>query len=63
MNESLLIEAEKEAKRFLTKCKELKERRSKGDLYSFQGCKESGAVKRASLDLSRALSAIRKPNQ
>jgi hypothetical protein len=27
----------------------------------FEGCKESGAVRRASMDLTRALAALRKP--
>lgn len=29
-------------------------------LYAFQGCRESGAVRRASLDLTRALADLRR---
>jgi len=55
-----VLEAEREAKRFLSKVKELKEAISplKNDDYIW-GCKESAAVRRASMDLSRALSKMR----
>ncbi|MFA5381808.1 MAG: hypothetical protein WC356_01490 [Candidatus Micrarchaeia archaeon] len=36
------------------------EARAKDDKYAYDGCKESGALRRASLDLSRALSDMRK---
>ncbi len=45
-----------EAKRFLAAADALKKRRQKGDLYDFSPCRESGALRRASLDLTRALS-------
>lgn len=51
-----------EAERFIAKAKALRARRAKGDLYSFQGCRESGALRRASLDLTRALADLRKPD-
>lgn len=51
--------AEEEAKRFLARVEALKNRRATKDIYAFQGCRESGALRRASLDLSRALSAMR----
>lgn len=51
--------AEREAKRFLEKVKELK-KRAKIDIYAFHGCKETGSVKRSSMDLSRSLSELRK---
>jgi len=57
-----MLEAEKEAKRFLEKVKELKVTKEfKEAVYSIYGCKESGAVRRASMDLTRALSKMRKP--
>ena len=33
---------------------------SAAGLYAFQGCRESGAVRRASLDLTRALADLRR---
>lgn len=50
-----------EAKRFIAKADALKARRKKADLYDFQPCKESGAVRRASIDLTRALADLRRP--
>ena len=50
-----------EARRFIAKAEALKARREKNDLYDFQGCRESGAVRRASLDLTRALADLRRP--
>lgn len=58
-----ILEAEDEAKRFLKRLKELK----KSEPHSFKdkeltrlcGSKESGALKRSSLDLTRALSKMR----
>ncbi len=61
MTEEKLKAAEAEAKRFLAAMKSLKARRTKGDLYDFQGCRESGAVRRASLDLTRSLADLRRP--
>ena len=51
-----------EAKRFIARAEALKARRKKDEwLHDFQGCKESGAVRRASLDLTAALADMRKP--
>ena len=47
-----------EANRFLEKAK-IAKKRLMIDNYAKYGCKETGAVKRASMDLSRALVAIR----
>lgn len=55
-----VMTAEKEAKRFVARVQQLKARRAKADLYDFQGCLESGAVRRASMDLTRALADLRK---
>lgn len=54
-----LIEAMNEAKRFLKKAEELykKESQNKGFIWS---SKESGALRRASMDLTRALAELRK---
>lgn len=49
-----------EAERFIVRAKALKARRKKDEwLSEWQGCKESGALRRASLDLSRALTNLR----
>jgi hypothetical protein len=50
-----------EAKRFLKAEKAWRERMAAGGIYEFQGSKESGALRRASLDLTRALAEMRKP--
>lgn len=61
MDHEKLDAAVAEAKRFIARAKELKNRRKAGDLYDFQGCRESGAVRRASMDLTRALADLRRP--
>lgn len=63
MNDDKIKEAKAEAKRFLKRVTELEEMRArnKGDMWSAYGMKEHGAVKRASLDLTRALAKLRKP--
>lgn len=70
MNIEKLEIAVEEAERFLEKCKKLgvriaEERRHKEiykySLNPFSGCIESGAVRRSSMDLSRALADLRKP--
>lgn len=51
----------KESKRFIEKAELAKERiKSEGEYLSYSGCKETGAVKRASLDLSDKLIELRK---
>jgi len=58
--------AREEALRFVTRCDRLIKRLD-GDSYLASyldfgvGCKESGAVNRASMDLTRALADMRKP--
>jgi hypothetical protein len=54
--------AEQEAKRFLARVKELKAAVSDADGSLWSNPKETGAVRRASMDLTRALSAMRKPS-
>ena len=53
----LLNEVEKETKRFLKKLQETKDR-LKCDKHAVYGCKETGAVRRASLDLKNELTRI-----
>lgn len=60
-----ILEAEQEAKRFLKRLKEVKESelnknrfKDKDRPYTYTS-KETGALKRASLDLTRALSKMR----
>lgn len=66
-----LTEAELEARRFLTRVKELRKRievevgqgygiSNSHDRNLVDGCKETASVKRASMDLSRAVSKLRK---
>lgn len=60
MRESTLREAEKKAKNFIEKIRLLKQRMAE-DRYALSGCSESGAVRRASMELTRSLSLLRKP--
>lgn len=53
----LLTEVENETKRFLKKLNEAK-KRIKEDKYASNGCKETGAVRRASIDLKNELTKI-----
>jgi len=53
----------REARRFLEAGKKLETRiKDGGTALYISGCKESGAVRRASMDLSRALADLRKSN-
>lgn len=61
MNRAKLNAAIQEAKRFLKKVSDF-DAACGGDRFPFAGTKESGAVKRASMDLSRALSDLRRPS-
>lgn len=58
------LEAEQEAKRFLAKIEALRKRWREDDQFADRmdiiGGPETSAVKRASLDLSRALSVLRR---
>ncbi len=49
----------KEAKEFIERAKVVLER-AKEDKYIFFGCKETGALRRQSLELTRALAELRK---
>ena len=65
MRPSGIKKAEKEAERFLNRVKELRETDQLPKVitekdWCMAGSKETGAVRRASLDLTRALAAMRK---
>jgi hypothetical protein len=64
MNEHSLESARIEAVRFLNKVQLLEEaiKREINEKYPSSNGKESGAVRRASMDLTRALAELRKPN-
>ena len=60
-----IIKARQEAQRFLDRCEELMDRYAKDeDMRRYFECggasKEMGALKRASMDLSRALTELRR---
>lgn len=59
MNITDLREAMKEAERFLGTAEAVKDKATQGT-FTFYGCKETSACRRASMDLTRALVAIRR---
>lgn len=59
MTYEALNEAINEARRFL-KAAEAAKKRIKGDMYWAMGCRETGACRRASMDLTRSLAELRK---
>ena len=59
MNSDKLRIAVAEAERFLSKASELQ---ANPPEYDFVGTKETGAVRRASMDLTRALADLRRPS-
>jgi hypothetical protein len=60
MNAEKVKQAQAEAKRFLGMCEAVLQR-AKTDEMAFFGCAETGALRRASLDLTRSLARLRKP--
>lgn len=60
MNEVTMNRAKAEAKRFLDRVAEM-EIQLKDRNLPWYGCPESGALRRASLDLTRALANLRRP--
>lgn len=60
LKKSLIIEAENKACAFLAAATEWKERFDVNPHIVNTGCVESGALKRASLDLTRALAKMRR---
>lgn len=61
MFDKAVQEAKSEALRFITKANAYLER-SRHDVYAKMGCTESAAVKRSSMDLTRALVKVRHPH-
>jgi len=59
MDKTKLDASIEEAKRFLKRAHTLKKKAGE-DRYTFFGCKETGAVKRSSMDLSRSLADLRR---
>jgi hypothetical protein len=62
VNRRTLQAAMDEATRFLVKASELKRRWEEDQWSQMNGCRESGAARRASLDLTRALAELRRPS-
>ena len=60
MNIETISKAEAEAKEFIKRCKAVREREQEY-AYCFFGCQETGALRRQSMDLTRALADLRKP--
>ena len=60
MNEETLLEAISEASRFISKADKAVRRMQKESLVKITGCKETAAARRASMDLTRVLSELRK---
>lgn len=61
MNVKKLNKAIREAQRFIRTAKEAKERLEADRYASITGSAETGAAKRASMDLSRSLVELRRP--
>jgi hypothetical protein len=61
MNRGTLGSAIEEARRFLRLAKALEADAGKDEFYFGTASKKTGAVKRASMDLTRALSNLRRP--
>lgn len=59
MRAQTINQAEAEAQRFLKKVKDLKDRVGGNHIALDYGCRETAAVKRASLDLSQVLADMR----
>lgn len=61
MNDAAVKAAEREAKRFLILIAEWRKDVAASGGHSVVGTKASGAVRRSSMDLTRALAVVRKP--
>ena len=60
MDDITIKEAMKEAKEFIERAKAVLERRKIEGKAVYFGCKETGALRRKSMDLTRALARLRK---
>lgn len=63
MNKYKLFLTMAEARRFLRKAEEAMKVFKEDRLSAEWGCKETGAVRRASMDLTRSLAELRKVNR
>jgi hypothetical protein len=61
MTDESVKAAEKAAKEFLARLSAWRKNAGPGSGYSFNGNKHSGAVRRSSMDLTRALADLRRP--
>lgn len=61
MNQKTLLEAEAAAKVFLERAKVVHAAWQQGKEHTWLAPKETGALRRASMDLTRALAELRKP--
>ena len=61
MTEAKVKAAEAEARRFLERAAAWRKAEKERQTYGYGGSKESGALRRASLDLTRSLAEMRKP--
>lgn len=59
VNSKKIMIAAAEAKRFLERVRQYQENKPE---YEFSASKEGGALKRASMDLTRALADLRRPS-
>jgi len=61
MTEGKIRDAEYAARRFLEASKAAKERLLEDHTLSLSGCKETATLRRASMELTRALTELRRP--
>ncbi len=59
MNKAEILAAKEEARRFVTAANDRLKELDDGSSYHFIGSPKSGALRRRSMDLTRALSAMR----
>lgn len=65
MKMATILDAEREAERFLSRVEDLKDAIARDEntarFWDMTGCPESSAVRRSSMDLTRSLANMRKP--
>lgn len=61
MNLKTMQKAKTEAKRFLKRISDLENRMAEDNCAFLYGCAETSAVRRASMELTRALANMRRP--
>jgi hypothetical protein len=55
-----IIATKAEAERFIKRCDDVEERLEQNGIDFLYGCKETGALRRSSLDLTRSLADLRR---